>query len=195
MIQQASQNPTPPIPPVPSAPGAGTGATTVTTIQVGPGATPEQALQAAQNAINARQNALQAAENAAQAIRNAEQATQNGVIAGEGVVLQPPPSPTVVRVNPEIPPEVIPIVAIIFGSIAFMVVTFPIVRGIMRFIERRQDRNLVHGPAVAQQLAQLQQSVDALAIEVERISEAQRFQSKLMADRERPALGEGSTAR
>ncbi len=72
-----------------------------------------------------------------------------------------------------------------------MVIFAPVVRGIMKFIERRQDRNLVHGPAVAQQLAQLQQSVDALAIEVERISEAQRFQSKLMAERGKPALPEG----
>ena len=173
-VQQQSSQPSPPIPPVPTAPGAGTGAQTVTTVQIGPGASPAEARQAIQNAIDAT--------------RNAAQATQN---AGEAVTLQPPP---VVQVSPEIPPEVVPIVGIVFGSIAFMVVVYPIVRGIMRFIERRQDRNLVHGPAVAQQLAQLQQSVDALAIEVERISEAQRFQSKLMAERERPALGGGEVA-
>ena len=35
-----------------------------------------------------------------------------------------------------------------------------------------------------QQLVQLQQSVDAIALEVERIAEAQRFTAKLMVERE-----------
>ena len=42
---------------------------------------------------------------------------------------------------------------------------------------------------VTEQLAQLQQSVDAIAIEVERIAEAQRFTARLEAERdERQAL-------
>jgi hypothetical protein len=112
-----------------------------------------------------------------------------------GVTDQPTPF---VQVSPDIPPEVVPIlnevvpiVGIVFGSLALMVILTPMVRGIMRLIERRQDKSLVHGPAVAQQLAHLQQSIDALAIEVERISESQRFQTKVLAARERPALGDG----
>jgi len=121
------------------------------------------------------QNAIQSAENAANQ-------------AGQTATTQPP---TVYRVDPDIPPEVVPIIAIIFGSIAFMVVVSPIVRGIMRFIERRQDQHLVHGPSVANQLNQLQQSVDALAIEVERISESQRFLAKLAAEKEKATLPAG----
>lgn len=37
---------------------------------------------------------------------------------------------------------------------------------------------------VSEQLAQLQQSVDAIAVEVERIAEAQRFVARLEAQRE-----------
>jgi len=37
------------------------------------------------------------------------------------------------------------------------------------------------------QLEQLQQSVDAIAVEVERIAEAQRFSAKLLAERADPA--------
>ena len=37
------------------------------------------------------------------------------------------------------------------------------------------------------QLEQLQQSVDAIAVEVERIAEAQRFSAKLLAERAEPA--------
>ena len=37
-------------------------------------------------------------------------------------------------------------------------------------------------------LLHLEQAIDAIAIEVERISEAQRFQTKLLSDRERESL-------
>ncbi|MFL5523752.1 MAG: hypothetical protein ACJ8AF_06515 [Gemmatimonadaceae bacterium] len=43
-------------------------------------------------------------------------------------------------------------------------------------------------PLYDQRLDQLQQSVDAIAVEVERIAEAQRFSAKLLAERETPAL-------
>lgn len=174
-VPQASQTapPAPPIPPMPTQPGAATGAATAPT--------------------GRELTGMDANANAEQAIRNAIEATQNAVNlggqSGQPVVLQPPP--TVYRVDPDIPPEVVPIIGIIFGSIAFMVVVSPIVRGIMKFIERRQDQNLVHGPSVANQLQQLQQSVDALAIEVERISESQRFIAKLSAEKDKAALPSG----
>ena len=38
-------------------------------------------------------------------------------------------------------------------------------------------------PRSSAQLEQLQQSIDAIAVEVERIAEAQRFNSKLLAER------------
>ena len=44
-------------------------------------------------------------------------------------------------------------------------------------------------PLYEQRLDQLQQSVDAIAVEVERIAEAQRFSAKLLAERaDSPAL-------
>jgi hypothetical protein len=44
-------------------------------------------------------------------------------------------------------------------------------------------------------LDQLQSSVEAMAIEVERISEGQRFVTKIMTERDREALGAGATKR
>jgi hypothetical protein len=65
---------------------------------------------------------------------------------------------------------------------AISVATFKAVRK-----TERAQRPLASG--VAEQLAQLQQSVDAIAIEVERIAEAQRFTARLEAGREdRPVL-------
>jgi hypothetical protein len=55
--------------------------------------------------------------------------------------------------------------------------------GVLTF---RSIRKSMRAPAVgsdSEQLVQLQQSVDAIAIEVERIAEAQRYTTKLLADR------------
>lgn len=81
----------------------------------------------------------------------------------------------------------IPIVAIVsvFGLA-------PIAIAVSRFIWKRSTAPAVKaGPdhATQERLEQLQQSMDAIAIEVERISEGQRFVTKLMADRH---IGAGS---
>ena len=56
-----------------------------------------------------------------------------------------------------------------------------------RMFARRVERKAAMAPSpealgLRQQIEQLQQSVDAMCIEVERISESQRFQSKLLLD-------------
>ncbi len=55
------------------------------------------------------------------------------------------------------------------------------VRGLIRSA-RRQPRAL---PAEDPRIEQLQQSVDAIALEVERIAEAQRFTTRLLVERDR----------
>ena len=51
---------------------------------------------------------------------------------------------------------------------------------------KRIDNNPKLAPSadVTQQIAQLQQSVDAIAVEVERIAEAQRFMARLESERD-----------
>jgi hypothetical protein len=162
LAMQANQGP-PPIPPVPPSAGAATGGQAVgVSPPSGTGVGPATTREVIQNAINEAQQAAEAGQ------------------AGQAVILQPPPT---FRGDSPIPREVVPIIAIVFGSIAFMVVFGPITRGIMRMIERRQESNMVKGPPIAEQLYALQQSVDTMAIELERISESQRFQSKLMNER------------
>jgi hypothetical protein len=56
-------------------------------------------------------------------------------------------------------------------------------------IFRKAHQLKQHGslpPESMAQLYQLQQSVDAIAVEVERIAEAQRFSAKLLAERAEP---------
>ena len=44
----------------------------------------------------------------------------------------------------------------------------------------------------AQRLIQMQNSIDAMAVEIERISEGQRFVTRLLASRQPEALGSGA---
>ncbi len=84
-----------------------------------------------------------------------------------------------------IPPEVESISIAFFIMVAAIMVGLPLMRAIARRIERGTP---VAGPIpveVRNHLQQISQSVDAIAIEVERISEGQRFTTKLLADRSR----------
>lgn len=61
-----------------------------------------------------------------------------------------------------------------------------------RLVPRSRQRELVDaGPAEAQ-MDRLQQSLDAMAIEVERIGEAQRFMTKIAAERAEAARAEAA---
>jgi hypothetical protein len=59
-------------------------------------------------------------------------------------------------------------------------ITVALVRGLM---PKRPTSLPEQSDSQSAQLAQLQQSVDAIALEVERIAEAQRFSAKLLAER------------
>jgi len=70
------------------------------------------------------------------------------------------------------------------GSLSAIVVW--LVRGLNK---KPAARELPNPQLIEQRFDQLQQSVDAIAVEVERIAEAQRFSAKLLAERsETPAL-------
>jgi hypothetical protein len=78
-----------------------------------------------------------------------------------------------------------------FVMIAAIIIGLPIMRAIARRIERGTPVAAPIPVEVRQQLEQISQSVDAIALEVERISEGQRFTTKMLADRNREAQGQG----
>jgi len=60
---------------------------------------------------------------------------------------------------------------------------------LIRDLKPKTPTRELPNPLYEQRLDQLQQSVDAIAVEVERIAEAQRFSAKLLAERtDSPAL-------
>jgi hypothetical protein len=82
--------------------------------------------------------------------------------------------------------------------IAGMLSTFvllPLTLVLCRYIWKRSGapaRPAIADHATQQRLEQIQQAVDTIAIEVERISENQRFVTKIMSERDRSALGGGA---
>lgn len=80
-------------------------------------------------------------------------------------------------------PEVLVPIAFFFTVVA-LVLGIPLVRAIVRKAERQA---LPGGDArTDDRLARIEAAVDAIAIEVERISEGQRFTTKLLAERPAP---------
>jgi hypothetical protein len=71
----------------------------------------------------------------------------------------------------------------LFVCLAFVIVFRPIAGAIARRSDARNDALRSGGADIGAKIEQLQQSVDAMSLEVERITEAQRFQTKLLADR------------
>ncbi|HEU4993590.1 MAG TPA: hypothetical protein VFT29_02185 [Gemmatimonadaceae bacterium] len=81
-------------------------------------------------------------------------------------------------------------------GIVSVFVAFPIAIAIARVIWKRASEGprpkQVDTDSIHRRLDQIQVSVEAMAIEIERISEGQRFVTKLMSERgEREALGSG----
>jgi len=122
-------------------------------------------------------------------------AAQSGVIAGQPT---PPPGPgqftiqgpdgrgTTIGFAPRgpdvaIPQQAVDITIAFFLTIAVIIIGLPLARAFARRMDRRS------GPAqipneISSQLANLSQAVDAIALEVERISEGQRFTSRLLSE-------------
>ena len=74
-----------------------------------------------------------------------------------------------------ISPFMIPITAIIMAGL------YPILRAYAKTLERSSTRKEIP-PEVTSRLERIEQAVDAIAVEVERISEGQRFTTKLLSE-------------
>jgi hypothetical protein len=78
--------------------------------------------------------------------------------------------------------------AIIFGTVSGTIITLAKMRT-ARLVS--QTRPSLVGMQVEERLQRIEQAVDAIAIEVERMSESQRFVTKVLAERLPPS---GATA-
>jgi hypothetical protein len=154
---------------------------------------------------NAVQQQVQAAtERAAAAAARAQAATEpalpappalpGGIVIrrgdGGGTTIQWPPG---MGGNANrIPPEAVDISIAFFITCAVIIIGWPLARAFARRMDRRSSGDVPKD--ITNQLAQLNQAVDAIAVEVERISEGQRFTSRLLSEQRGQAIP-SSTAR
>lgn len=68
-----------------------------------------------------------------------------------------------------------------FLMVVVLAIGIPLARAYARTLDRRSQQASLP-PGLEDRLLQLQHSVDSMALEVERISEAQRFTSRLLAE-------------
>ena len=83
-----------------------------------------------------------------------------------------------------IPPEAVHIATSFFAMVTVIALGIPIIRMITKRIERGAQLPPAPSPEITTRLERIEQAVDAVAIEVERIAEAQRFAAKLMAEQQ-----------
>ena len=84
--------------------------------------------------------------------------------------------------------DIVAIIAV-FGTAIVMAIGIPLVRGLVRRWDRQSSQPAMPADTTAR-LERIEQAIDAMAVEVERIAEGQRFVTRLMSDQaaERVAL-------
>ena len=85
--------------------------------------------------------------------------------------------------------EWIPILAI--SIVPITAIGWPIARAYARRVEQESTRAQIPTEVTAR-LERMEQAIDSIAVEVERISEGQRFTTKLLSERTAPPPGTGS---
>ena len=91
-----------------------------------------------------------------------------------------------------ISPLLIPLMGVM--AIPVTLIGYPLARALAARIERKPVGSGV-SPDVAARLERMEHAIDSIAIEVERISEGQRFTTKLLSERGAPGLAPGEGRR
>lgn len=173
----------------------------------GPPATTQSAQPAPKAAATTSQDAERLAnKSVGDQIREQVRAQIEGAVAQGGGTPLPPTPPTGPRTitirgpngeqtvvgvpsydpNEVIPPQAVDISLAFFFTVATIIIGLPIARAFARRMDRKgATAQIPH--EVSAQLAQLNQAVDAIALEVERISEGQRFTTRLLSEQREAA--------
>jgi uncharacterized phage infection (PIP) family protein YhgE len=143
---------------------------------------------AAQQAVNAAQDGVREAE---AAVRDAEAQVREteGELRAVGHVgaqtIHVPPA----MQHEGIPPQAVDLAIGFFIMCAVIVIGWPIARALGRRIDRPRTTTPLDS-GLGEQLQRIEQAVEAMSIEVERISEAQRFMTKLQTGSVQPSVAQ-----
>lgn len=149
----------------------------------------EQAEQMRQQADQMRKQAEDIREEVQRATQEAlRQARAEGRVIRVPVPPMPPGQESHTSVPPwqrneAIPPEVVDIVGMLTFGTAAVLILRPLMRAFANRFERRGTPPATLPAEVSAHMERLEQAIEAVAIEVERISEGQRYTTKLLAER------------
>lgn len=177
---------------------------TSTTMLQNPGqaeaqAAAREAVREQQQAIREQQQAVREQQQAAreqvqefkQNLKEQIQAEIDAARAAQGGIPVPPTPPdpphfpgwTVQDGGPQvIPQQAVEIVSILGMTLVLCVVGFPIARAVARWMDRR-GTPVQASPEMSTRLQSIEQAVESIAVEVERISEGQRFTTRVLSER------------
>lgn len=117
-----------------------------------------------------------------QQVEEATRQAMEGMQDGQTIALVPPQAPPPVDV---IPPQAVDIVLFFFITVAVILIGLPIARAMGRRLDRKPYKQQVD-PAMSEQLQRIENTVGSMSIEIERISEAQRYMARLQTERGEP---------
>jgi uncharacterized phage infection (PIP) family protein YhgE len=146
---------------------------------------------AAQQAMNAAQDGVREAE---AAVRDAEAQVREAegelrAVGGRHVGAQTIHVPPGMQHGGGIPPQAVDLAMGFFIMCAVIVIGWPIARALGRRIDRPRTTTPLDS-GLGDQLQRIEQAVEAMSIEVERISEAQRFMTKLQTGSVQPSVAQ-----
>jgi hypothetical protein len=136
----------------------------------------EARAQAQEDAARAREDAQRIRDEVRERIREQIRGPEHTQVGSQ----MPPPMPW----EHGISPQLVDILTMFVIAMVICIVGLPIARALGRWIDRRGLPSPV-SPELSAQITRIEQTVDSMSVEVERISEAQRFQAKLLSDREK----------
>lgn len=184
----------------------GTNASTRPATTQAPNAAANQDIdRAARDFSDAIRNRVQQRVNEARLERAVQQGGVSVNVQGDPVIAPTPPTPpaeprvftiqgpdgnTQITIPPRafdntIPPQAVDISVAFFLMIAAIVIGLPLARAFARRMDRRGTAQVP--TEISSQLTHLNQAVDAIALEVERISEGQRFTTRLLSEQKEAA--------
>jgi type II secretory pathway pseudopilin PulG len=103
--------------------------------------------------------------------------------AGDGAAVAQAGGPGQVIFRPEIPQGAVILGVAFFIMLAFIAVGLPLARAWARRMDRQSSAPAPFPSDVTDRLERIEHAVESIAIEVERVSEGQRFTTKLLTER------------
>ena len=103
-------------------------------------------------------------------------------VDGQGIHLSQNGQETIIPIHDVVPRGAVQMTWAVFGSLAFMVVGYPLARAFARWLDRRSSASQL-SREVAGRLEAMERNIDTVAVELERVSEGQRFTAKLLEQR------------